>query len=561
MKARHKIFIILAAVLFNSCSEDLLKEETPHLLTTTSLYSSYDGLVAGINGLYAKARQEREGMPSDAAGIETGNHLRAEMWLSGTDNLVPNLWDTAPPAFSLLFSNWANFNTATNGRIENNFLWLYSIINAANTIINNAENRDDIDWGGPSVKAANKKYVLAEAKAVRAWAYRHLTYGWGDVPLNLNESDGSNIITDWVRTPVLEVRKQMIKDWIFAQENIGSEPASDGKMTKGAVQTYLAEMYLAIGKPDSALYWADACINNPAYKLTTEAFGANKENNNAFMSNFYEQNSKRSAGNKEALWTLEFEYGVAGGGKSIMRRWHLNRHDQLRVGGIAPFQITYERGGRGIARIGLSKYALDVYEKKDTRFAHEVIRKYLVFKNASQNSTGIADKLPSGYNYGDTVFYNTTTDITSRGVYNWPHSRKFESVHPATIPSETYQYDDQIYMRLAETYLLKAEAEFKLGKKQDAANTINVLRKRSNATPISANDITMNFILDERSRELLLEEHRRWTLLRTHTWLERVHQYNKNGGSTAAARDTLFPIPQSVIDANLTSPMPQNPGF
>ena len=44
-------------------------------------------------------------------------------------------------------------------------------------------------------------------------------------------------------------------------------------MTKGACQTLLAEMYLTVGKPDSALYWCDQVINNTAYKLTTARYG------------------------------------------------------------------------------------------------------------------------------------------------------------------------------------------------------------------------------------------------------------------------------------------------
>jgi hypothetical protein len=126
---------------------------------------------------------------------------------------------------------------------------------------------------------------------------------------------------------------------------------------------------------------------------------------------------------------------------------------------------------------------------------------------------------------------------------------------------ETKQYNDQPYLRLAETYLIKAEAQFKLGNSDGAAQTINIIRRRSNASDISAANVTLDFILDERSRELIAEEQRRYTLLRTRTWLQRVRAYNKRGGQTAAARDTLLPIPQVVIDANLTEKMPQNPGF
>lgn len=71
------------------------------------------------------------------------------------------------------------------------------------------------------------------------------------------------------------------------------------------------------------------------------------------------------------------------------------------------------------------------------------------------------------------------------------------------------------YLRLAETYLIKAEVELKLNQPGLAANTINGLRRRANETEISAGDVTLDLILDERSRELIFEEHRRYTLRRT----------------------------------------------
>ncbi len=133
-----------------------------------------------------------------------------------------------------------------------------------------------------------------------------------------------------------------------------------------------------------------------------------------------------------------------------------------------------------------------------------------------------------------------------------------------SVPSDLQQgsnYNDIIYLRLAETYLILSEAQFRLGEMADAANTLNTLRTRSKATPVTAADVTLNLILDERSRELVTEEHRRYTLLRTGTWFDRTKLYNRNAGPLITLRDTILPIPQSVIDANLTKPMPQNPGY
>ncbi len=85
-----------------------------------------------------------------------------------------------------------------------------------------------------------------------------------------------------------------------------------------------------------------------------------------------------------------------------------------------------------------------------------------------------------------------------------------------------FAWTDQIYIRLADTYLLKAEAQMKLGQPDAAATTINVIRARSNASPITGADVDIDFILDERSRELFIEEERRMTLLRTRKWYERT---------------------------------------
>ena len=101
----------------------------------------------------------------------------------------------------------------------------------------------------------------------------------------------------------------------------------------------------------------------------------------------------------------------------------------------------------------------------------------------------------------------------------------------------------------------------KLNETDDAAEVINKLRRRANASEISAGDVTLDFILDERSRELFSEEHRRYTLLRTGKWFERTKLHNKVASPNIVERDKLFPIPQRVIDANLTKEMEQNPDY
>ena len=105
---------------------------------------------------------------------------------------------------------------------------------------------------------------------------------------------------------------------------------------------------------------------------------------------------------------------------------------------------------------------------------------------------------------------------------------------------------------------MAAEAEFRLNKLDEAKNHINTLRLRSKATPITAAQVTVNYILDERARELVTEEHRRYTLNRFGLLVSRTKQYNKF--SEITDKNILYPLPQNFIDSNdgLT---PQNPGW
>jgi hypothetical protein len=550
----HTIAILTVIILFAGCSEDWLNEEPPNIITTVTLYTSYNGFQSGVNGLYSLVRQEYQSMTGGS------NYLRKEMWMNGVDNMTANQRD----GFARVAETWTN-NNSTYRYIYHNFNWYYRIINSANTIIIHAED-EGVDWsGGNSSPEDNKNMVIAHARACRAFAYRYLTYGWGDVPLNLNEALGSEVKTDWERTPVAEVRAQIIEDLKFAEQYMDVEPEFQGRITKGAIQHYLAEMYLTENNPAEALSWANKCIETPGYELINARYGVrSSEPGVPFMDMFYDGNSNRSEGNSEALWVFPFEFEVTGGAGALLRRWHQSRYYSADFGGTKdPLKKTVDRGGRGLGRMSVTNWAVDNYDEGDDRASNYAIRKFYILKTAAENGGDDigADKLPSGYAYGDTVWNDWSEPITydSKKRYDWPHSRKWDNAHSAYI-DDSYQYNDIIHLRLAETYLIKAEAQLETGDKGGAAATLNIIRARSNAAPITAVDVDIDFILDERSRELLCEEQRRITLLRTGKWLERVRAHNFNGGATVRDIDVLFAIPQEVIDANLTLPMANNPG-
>lgn len=551
MKKINIISAILLLWVVTGCRKDFLTEAPKAIIAPDNLYVNKAGFESGLYGLYNLVRRERGGI-SDGFNSNSTNDLYLTPAFIGVDNAF-SPFPAGGGQPERIFNNFGVILNPAQGYFSNLWAWLYQTINAANTIIGRAEN-PDIKW-----TAAEKNQIVGEARLVRAWAYRHLTYLWGDVPLNLEESKGDNIRTDWERTPRAAVRKAMEDDLLFAEANMADPAPSAARFPKAVATHYLAELYLATGDFAKAKAKAQTLVNGSLYKLVTARYGVNRTlPGTPFTDMFLDGNSNRSEGNTEALWVIQNEYLAQGAENVIMRRWWVNRYERISVGGRLPITFSVENGGRGIGRFGVTRYALSVYGPTDDRGSYHAWRLFYLMNNPAS--------LPTGRKLGDTVKLTplpTQEPVTNSGTaQNWPSTRKWDWA--PSVPSDVQQgsnYNDIIYLRLAETYLILAEAQFRLGELADAATTINALRTRAQATPVTAADINLNFILDERSRELVTEEHRRYTLLRTGTWFDRTKLYNRNAGPLITLRDTILPIPQSVIDANLTKPMPQNPGY
>lgn len=540
----HKKMIagLLGLSLLAGCSKKMLDEDSRGVLTADLLFTSKDGFQNAVNGLYDEVRRYRSG---DTYG--SINDIMCMQAVIGVDDAYGNWRDPNIDVFNL----WAVINNSSFGHYADVWSWLYETINAANTIINRA-GEAKIEWSD-----ADKNNIVAQARLIRAWCYRHLTYLWGDVPLTLTESTGANIKTDWQRTPVAQVREAMRDDLLFAEQNLPVTSTSDAQLIQGIASHYLAELYLSMGKADSAKIEALKVTTNPSYKLVTSRFGVNAAKpGTPFTDLFLDGNSKRSEGNTETLWAIQNDLTINGGeGYNIMRRYWANRYYSLKVKGTdgkstSPVQVVPEAGGRGIGRMSPTRWALDLFKgTADDRGSNFAWHYYYLI-----NTTP-----PKGYVIGDTVWLDSTSKETLSNP-NWPSTSKWDWVSPTNALIDP-QYNDQILLRSAETYLLLAEADVDLGDQQGAADAINALRARAHAAPVATPDVTMDLVLDERARELFSEEDRRYVLLRTRRWLDRVKQYNVIAGPNVVARDTLLPIPQLVIDANRTSPMTQNPGY
>lgn len=543
MTCYKKLIIpIMSLSLLMGCSKKYLDEDSRGVLTADLLYSSQAGFQNGLNGLYDEVRRYRSG---DLYGQI--NDIMNMQAVIGVDDAYGNWRDPTVDVFNL----WGIINNPSFGHYDNVWSWLYETINEANTIINRADEATFIWTPGA------KNNIVAQARLIRAWCYRHLTSLWGDIPLTLVESTGANIQTNWQRTPKTQVWASMRDDLLFAEQNLPVTSTDDAQLIQGVASHYLAELYLAMGRPDSAKIEATKVTTNPAYQLVTARYGVNlSAPGTPFTDMFLDGNSLRSQGNTEALWTFQLGLNINGGeGYNIMRRYWANRYYSLTVKGTdgkstSPIQVVAVAGGRGIGRLSPTRWMLNLFKGVQDDRGGNFSWHYYYLMNTTP---------PKGYAIGDTVRLDST-GIEKLSNPNWPSTSKWDWTSPTNVLIDP-QYNDQFLVRSAETYLLLAEADYDLGDMQGAADAINPLRTRAHATPITAADITIDYILDERARELFSEEDRRYVLLRTGRWLARVQADNKIAAPNVQARDSLLPIPQAVIDANRTSPMTQNPGY
>jgi starch-binding outer membrane protein, SusD/RagB family len=213
---------------------------------------------------------------------------------------------------------------------------------------------------------------------------------------------------------------------------------------------------------------------------------------------------------------------------------------------------------------------------------------------AANNSRGISYTMSVGV---DTAVWFPPYEVTGAPQFNGttpfkgiiiPPSLQTNNYYPANMkfddPSRpAADFNDPstrpvVIYRFSDVYLLLAEAEFKLGDLTDAAKYINVIRERAaynknntagqNTTAAAAMDITqgqvtLDFILDERTREFYGEGIRWFDLVRTQSLQERITNWNPvQAGAHFQSYMSLRPIPQNEIDAVTSGPpFPQNPGY
>lgn len=542
MKKNLIIILAVSAGLqfFSSCKKDFLDEDVYSAYAPETLTDSL-GFEASIVGLHNHlstffSYSDPQGWPS--------------VWHAGTDiAFVP---PTQKQGIEVPYYDY-NQLISTDGAASFTWGWAYRMINNANIIIANADNPN---LGG--MTQTNKNSISAEAKFFRAYAYNILATCFGGVPISTVPLTAPK--TDFVRASLDSVNSLIIRDLTFAAANLtdvtalgstnkthpNGKPAS--RANKYMAMQLLAEVYLRANKPDLAEQQCAAIISSGKFALVNARYGIKASQPGDYYSDmFWFGNERRYQGNREAIWVMEQENptSVTGG--------ITNNPQQRRNWGAAYYQITGmticdSLGGRGIARMRLTDWVVyGLYETNDVRNSHYNLRRKFYYNT------------PGNPNYGLLVPY-TGADTVFKIA---PHTTKWYQYDPNDVFGFA-MIKDFILMRLGETYLLQAEAQFRQNKLTEAAASLNVIRARANATPVTAGQITLDYILDERARELLAEENRRMTLMRTGTLVTRTSTRNVqtiNPVLGLTAKNLLMPIPQSEINLNKDAILEQNPGY
>lgn len=558
---KYILMMGMAATLgLTSCS-DFLDETNRNAVTADVLYGTPEGYESLVNACYAYSK---------AFMGNTDGYSLTEM---GTD------------CFTGAGSSSGNVPALAYYGIDLNptykpfrYMWniLYSGLNCCNAAVGRAESS--------GLDKATMSHRLGEVYFLRALYLHLITEIWGDAPLYTEEIQAPQ--TTAKRTSQAEIYNQIFDDLDNAATLLSGTPAKeDGRVTLNAVKALKARLALYREDWSTAASLAKELINSGAYSLY-----------DTFAETF-DMANEAGQDNKECIWwvnytgnaddqtlfpafgkydedspTLGNRYGNQSPIFSCMSYWM--------VGGCGVW-VTPETHAPWVQSMPTLAYLHTFNEKIDQRY--DATFKWAWFVNST--SANYDSNFGPTYGAAGPLQIGDTAFIVSKYVYSEAERAKhhykiydandvfdpvthkstgtrdyFISVykfHDSTNPTgwEYFSRRDWFVLRLAEMYLIASEAEMRLGNKTEAVRLMNVLReKRAIAgheaeMRITEADLDIDFILDERGRELSMELQRFFDLRRTGKFVERIKKMNPDAADVIQEYHQLRPIPQSEIDA------------
>lgn len=531
MKKFLYIIIVLGLFFSSSACSDLLEEKVYTNPSIDYISSTPSGMASAVLAMYYKDREL----------FRNGSDTETTVWLNllmGDDITVPRAGEGIPQ-----FGRYSNLqgSTATVGR-----LWrhMYAIIGYANLVIATSEK---VDMTDPVAIQA-----LAEAKVFRAHAYFWLLRKYDRIYLNTRVTTPENVNDSIVYTPAnqADVYELINSDLNYAIQNLSWETSQPGRFTQGVARHIKAKVAATQQNWQEVANQVNTINASGKYNLLTnvgDIFGAADLNHS------------------EAILVSQWSKGNGGWfiGSTSNSGHRLPLHFMPLYNQEQGMMIDFASGAYPWGRLFPNNYLLSKYDKaKDNRY-----KAFYKHAWAYNNAAG----LPRGKKLGDTIVAANSAQYLNLH----PACTKYNDSYTRTTPTETQSFKDIIIYRLAETYLMGAEAYYHLGRADSASYYYNKTWERAGNTKEN-NPITLEMIIDEHARELALEGDRWFFLKRNGILIERVRQfggeYLKNAANVVLMNDTAIrvnvqphhvrlPIPQTQIEIMGAANFPQNEGY
>ncbi|SHE74766.1 Starch-binding associating with outer membrane [Fodinibius roseus] len=564
------IFSVLL-IFMGSCSENFLQPEPKSFFAPENVFLDRSGLEATLVTMKKNLLSEHAGQKDNISHQFHASETGSPLLQMDYTNLTPST------------DRYQQFVNQLNN--------MFNYVKDANTVITRI---DDIEW--EDEQSRNK--ALAEALWHRSYWYYRMVHNYGDLPFVSEEVRGATL--DYNTHSRWAILDRIQADMEFAIEYL-SEAKGPHKITLGAGNHLLTKIYLANMEWDLAIEAATRVINGP-YSLMTERFGedADDPKRNLLWDLHRPYNKNISANNETILATVDrFEAPEEArtAGSYSMRIytaswWHSNNRD-------SEGNVAFVRGGAMHDTLGNGNpdhaasdwHMYDIWEEDGYHWSNTPDLRRADINWIDKHEITINN--PDSPDFGDPMkgewMANPSDSVYT--LFAWPFYKVYSpEQNPASLPNGGHA-DWYIY-RLAETYLLRAEAYYWKGNLQAAADDINMIRERANAPLISAGDVDIDYIFDERARELYAEEPRQNELnrvshimaaqgingyspdnLHENNWFyDRVYNLNNLYHISPAPvvlgespkiepRHFQWPIDDGIINSNVFGTVNQNRGY
>lgn len=539
MKNSNIIYLLLAGMLsispiFGSCTDDL--DQQPVTETTSKdVYSdpaNYRSVLAKIYASYVLAGQGQGGENADLSTINGQDFSRGyfNMQEAATDE-VANTWLSGNNLTDLTYISWS----AKDSWVSDTYYWLFFNISLCNEFLRNCS-EEAISAFTDAQKSEIRSY-RSEARFMRAFSYWMVLDLYRQGPKVDEDTPVTGFIPEAYDGPGLfDYIESELRD-LTTDGSADLLPASNeyGRASRPTALALLARLYLnsAVYRgAEDARYYTEcitAChkvISNTSLYLEPE-----------YALLFNADNHKRS---HEILFALvgDAVTSVTWGGGTYL------------VCGSCGNSSTQDPAKYGLSSgWGMFRARGEMVEKFGDISTTADSRAMFYTDGQSQYFTGPIDNQAEGY------FFEKFTNLTDEG-------------EPASVSQATGCSTDYPMLRLADVYLMAAEAFLRGGagiSRSEALELVNKVRLRAYrddpAGRIADSDLTLDFILDERARELYLESVRRTDLVRFGRFTSDAYLWQWKGGvldgRSVNEKFNIYPIPDTDLTANpnLSNPL------